>query len=49
MTLTSETFGAVIVVHSPEDVSADQAANFEVGAAAGRAAHAWCSTWTTPS
>jgi anti-sigma B factor antagonist len=29
MTLTSETFGSVIVVHSPEDVSADQAANFE--------------------
>jgi anti-anti-sigma factor len=29
MTLTSETFGAVIVVHSPEDLSADQAVNFE--------------------
>jgi anti-sigma B factor antagonist len=29
MTLTSETFGSVIVVHSPEDMSADQAAQFE--------------------
>lgn len=29
MTLTSETFGSVIVVHTPEDLSADPAANFE--------------------
>lgn len=29
MTLTSETFGSVIVVHSPEDLSADQAPGFE--------------------
>ncbi len=29
MALTSETFGAVIVVHSPEDLSADQASSFE--------------------
>jgi anti-anti-sigma factor len=29
MTLTSETFGGVIVIHSPEDLSADQAPGFE--------------------
>jgi anti-anti-sigma factor len=29
MNLTSETFGSVIVVHSPEDLSADQAAQLE--------------------
>jgi anti-anti-sigma factor len=29
MNLTSETFGSVIVVHSPEDLSADQASGFE--------------------
>jgi anti-anti-sigma factor len=31
MTLTSETFGSVIVVHSPDDLSAEQAINFETG------------------
>jgi anti-sigma B factor antagonist len=29
MNLTSETFGAVVVVHSPEDLSADQAPGVE--------------------
>lgn len=29
MSLTSETFGSVIVVHSPEDLSADHAPAFE--------------------
>jgi|SRR5688572_9098364 anti-sigma B factor antagonist len=29
MNLTSETFGSVIVIHSPEDLSAEQAPGFE--------------------